>query len=62
MMTYNDLQNNIDIQVQVNLCYYDYNKDERIFGTTEELGDKEIRCMYTENDEIIIEVEHDEED
>jgi hypothetical protein len=57
MMSYNDLVNNVDIQVQVHLCYYDYDKDERIFGTEEELGNKEIKYMYTENDEIIIEVD-----
>ena len=56
-MTYNDLVNNVDIQVQVHLCYYDYDNDERVFGTEEELGSKEIKFMYTENDEIIIEVE-----
>lgn len=57
MMTYNDLRNNIDIQVEVHLCWYDYNTDERVFGNFDELADKEIKYMYTENDEIIIEVE-----
>ena len=57
MMTYNDLRKNIDIQVQVHLCWYNYDTEERVFGTSDELGNKEIKYMYTENDEIIIEVE-----
>ena len=57
MLTYNDLRKNIDIQVQVHLCWYDYDTEERVFGTEEELGDKEIKYMYTEHDEIFIEVE-----
>ena len=47
----------IDFQVAVHLCYYDYDKDERIEGSVEELGNKEIKYMYAEDNEIIIEVE-----
>ena len=56
-MTYNDLRKNIDIQVAVHLCWYNYDTEERVFGSYEELGDKEINYMYTEHDEIIIEVD-----
>lgn len=57
-MTYNDMiQNMVDFQVAVHLCYYDYDKEELIEGNVEELGNKEIKYMYTENNEIIIEVE-----
>lgn len=57
-MTYNDMINNcVEFQVAVHLCYYDYDTDERIEGNVEELGNKEIRYMYTEDNEIYIEVE-----
>ena len=57
-MTYNDMRNQmIDFQVAVHLCYYDYDKEERIEGNVEELGNKPISYIYTENDEIVIEVE-----
>lgn len=61
MLTYNDMRNQVDFQVEVRLCYYDYDSDERIFDTSENLGDKEVKYVYTENDAIIIEVEHDED-
>lgn len=57
-MTYNDMLNNlIDFQCAVHLCYYDYDKEERIEGNREELGGKGISYIYSENDEIYIEVE-----
>ena len=49
----------IEIQTEVQYCYYDYEKEERIFITREEAEEKEIRYMYVENNEIFIEVESD---
>ena len=48
---------NVDIQNQIRFCYYDYEKEERIEITREEADYKEIRYLYTENDEIYIEVD-----
>lgn len=57
-MTYQDLTRaGIEIQCQVVLCYYDYNKDKRIPITREEAADREIKYMYVEDDAIYIELE-----
>ena len=57
-MTYNDMLNSmIDFQVAVHICYYDHDKEERIEGDREELGNKGIEYIYTENNEIYIEVD-----
>lgn len=57
-MTFQDmLDGGIDFQVQVNFYYYNYDKDERIPMTEKEAKNKEIKYMYCENDEIVIEVD-----
>ena len=58
MMTVGKFLNcGVDIQVEVHYYYYDYDKDERIEITKKEASDKEMKYMYCENDEIVIEVE-----
>lgn len=57
-MTYQDLTRaGIEIQCQVMLCYYDYNKDKRVLITREEAQNHEIKYMYVENDALYIELE-----
>ena len=57
-MTYQDLtRTGIEIQCQVVLCYYDYNKDKRVLITREEAQDHEIKYMYVEDDTLYIELE-----
>lgn len=57
MLTINDLNNNIDIQCGVHYYYYDYEKEERIEISEEEAEGKEIKYLYSEFDEICIEVD-----
>lgn len=54
-----ELLNNVEIQVTIHFCYYDYDKEKRIEITEEEAEGKEMRYIYTENDEIYIEVDND---
>ena len=69
-MTLNDmLDQGIEFQSEVRLCYYDYDKDERIKadwvkapGLYESCCNAEVRYIYTdkekeENGEIIIYIE-----
>ena len=57
-MTYQDLiRAGIEIQCQMVLCYYDYDKDKRVLITREEAQDHEIKYMYVENDILYIELE-----
>lgn len=57
-MTYQDLiRAGIEIQCQVALCYYDYNKDRRVPITREEAQNHEIKYIYVENDTLYIELE-----
>lgn len=61
-MTVNELLENIEIQTEVVICYYDEDKNERIeLQRCEEIGDKEIKYMYVDNDSIYIEIDIDNE-
>lgn len=57
MLTTRDLLYNCCIQQQVHYCYYDYEKEKRIEISAKRAADCEIRFLYSENDEIYIEVE-----
>ena len=59
MKTY-ELLDKVEIQVTIHFYYYDYDKEERIEITEEEARGKEIKYMYSEYNEICIEVEMEE--
>lgn len=52
------LDSGIDIQVQVHYVYYDETKKERVEISQEDASDKEILYMYSEDDEIFLEVDY----
>ena len=51
-----ELLNNVEIQVAIHYCYYDFDSEERIEITHKEACDKEIKYLYCEDNEIYIEV------
>lgn len=69
-MTLNEMQNaGVEFQSEIRLCYYDYDKDERVKadwvkdpGLYESCCNAEIRYIYTdkeneENGELVIYIE-----
>ena len=55
-----ELMINVEFQNQIYFCYYDYDKEERIKITREEADYKKVRYIYSEDNEIFIEVEMEE--
>ena len=55
-----ELINNIEIQSEIQFCYYDYFKEKRIEISRSRANDKEIEYMYNERGVIYIEVEMEE--
>lgn len=51
-----ELLNNVEIQVAIHYCYYNFDLEERIEITKAEATDKEILYIYCEDNEIYIEV------
>lgn len=56
-----ELLNNVEIQSDLCIVYYDYEKGERIEILESEAQDKEMRYLYSENNCLFIEVEKGEE-
>lgn len=56
-MRLNDFLNNVEIQVSYRVCYYDYDSNERVFVDSLHYGERTIRYIYVENDEIFIELD-----
>lgn len=52
-----ELLNNVEIQSRVRFAYYDYEKCERISLFKEQAIGKEIRYIYVEDEDIIVEVD-----
>lgn len=55
-----ELLNNVEIQSEIQFCYYDYFKEKRIEISRSRANDKEIEYMYNERGVIYIEVEMEE--
>lgn len=62
MMTVNDILDQLDIQSEYKVVYWDEDKNERVdlFGVPDAL-DKPILYMYSEKDIIYFEVKMEEE-
>lgn len=59
-MRVRELLNNIEMQGEYKLVYFDYDKCERIeVQETPEIHDKYIKYMYSENDIIYIEFDNE---
>ena len=54
-----DLVNNIEVQGQINYCYYDYEKEERVIIDVVDATFRDIKYLYAEGGEIFIEVEYE---
>ena len=53
-----ELLDNVEFQNTIHFCYYDYeDKEDLIMITEKEAENKTIRYIYTQNDEIYIEVD-----
>lgn len=59
-MKLSDFLENVDIQSEYQVVYYDEDKNERVEISDEEASDKEIKYVYVENDILFIEVEVNE--
>lgn len=56
-MTVRDLFDNVEVQSEVSIVYYDEDRNERIELQRKKALDKEIKFMYCENDVLFVEVE-----
>lgn len=60
MLTVGELLKNVEMQGDFTLCYYNYDKYERIeVPESEEIYDKMIKYMYPENNTIYIEFDNE---
>ena len=59
MITTNEIKYNIEFQNQIHYCYFDYEKNERIITSFQEADGKEVKYIYSENDEIYIEYDNE---
>lgn len=60
MLSVGQLLNNVDIQSEVTLCYFDYDKYERIeVKPSHKNYGKRIRNIYAEKDTIYIEFDNE---
>lgn len=60
MITVGQLLNNVEMQGETKICYFDYDKCERIeVPESAEIYDKNIKYMYPENDTIYIEFDNE---
>lgn len=55
-----ELLDEVEIQSDMKIVYYDYDKEERIEITEKRAKDKEIRYIYCEEDVLYIEVEKED--